>query len=390
MNNIDYKSKYIKYKLKYLDLIKQHAGTDPIIVLLCSHQGRLACLIHAIIGKKLDKKFKNCCIIKLSKIGDNISLEIVYEGELVFDKCKDAPEICQKKIDDENKKYYNNSFQFELDEQAKKKIKYFFLDKNIIIYMVRHGDGEHLALKRKGFFAKFSKNIKDRFTSSDEQILRDARLTSEGITQAVRAGDALADLLGDTRIDSIFFSDLRRTRETIEAMLSSQKIDAAKIPNTAIVLPCSHEVDYKQDGRDCDGKGLFADMKRSYSIENLPGENKITKFPNELNIKPNNKKIIVIDNSSYANYYNPEEKVEDKKVSRNKSSVKKCRNETMFQLLADIVFPDIKKLRELPTPKEIEEAVVRANIAQDNFFTNPKSSALQNQQEDTRREEIVI
>ena len=122
MNNIDYKSKYIKYKLKYLDLIKQHAGTNPKIVLLCSHQGRLACLIHAITGKKLDNKFKNCCIIKLSKIGDIISLEIVYEGELVFKKCKDASQVCQQKIDDENKKYYKNSFQFELDEKAKKKI----------------------------------------------------------------------------------------------------------------------------------------------------------------------------------------------------------------------------------------------------------------------------
>jgi phosphohistidine phosphatase SixA len=373
--------KYIKYKLKYLDLIKQHAGTDPIIVLLCSHQGRLACLIHALIGKKLDKKFKNCCIIKLSKIGNNISLEIVYEGELVLKECKDAPKVCKQKTDDENKEYYNNNFKFDLDEQAKQKINYFFRDKKIIIYMVRHSDAEHLELKRKSKWAKIKQNIFDRFTSSDKQVLRDAQLTFEGRNQAIRAGDKLAELLGDTSINYIFFSDLRRTKDTIEEMLSSKNIKAAKIPDTAIVLPCSHEVSYKEDGRNCDGEGLWAKINRSYSIENLPGKNKIPDFVNELNIQPNKKKIC-IDNSSYAEYYNPEETEENKKVSRNKSSVTTCRNETMVQLLVEAVFPDIKNLRRLPTPTEIKEAEERANIAQDKI-TNPKSSALQNQQKNT-------
>ena len=71
--------------------------------------------------------------------------------------------------------------------------------------MVRHGDGKHLELKRKSTLDKIKQNIFDRFKSSDEQILRDAQLTLEGIEQAKKAGDALANLLGDTSIDSIFF-----------------------------------------------------------------------------------------------------------------------------------------------------------------------------------------
>ena len=238
MNIIDYKNKYIKYKIKYLGLIKQYAGTKAKVVLLCSHQGRLACLIHALTGDELGKNFKNCCIIKLSKINKVISLEIVYEGEFIFE-CTDNTAACEIKKAAEEAKYHENNVMFILNQKAKDIINFLFPN-NVVIYMVRHGDGEHLALKRKGVFAKIGQNIKDRFKRSDEKILRDARLTKEGITQAQHAGKKLAILLGDQKIDFIFFSDLERTRQTIAGMLSEIKLD--KIPNSAIVLQCSHEV----------------------------------------------------------------------------------------------------------------------------------------------------
>jgi broad specificity phosphatase PhoE len=330
MNVIDYKNKYIKYKMKYLDLINQYAGTDPKVVLLCSHQGRLACLIHDLTGNKLVQNFKNCCIIKLSKIEKDISLQIVHEGELVFE-CTDAIAYAVKA--EEEDKYYKNNEIFKLNQKAKDIINFLFPN-NVVIYMVRHGDGEHLALKRKGVFAKIGQNIKDRFKSSDKQILRDARLTEEGIIQAQLAGKALKTLLGNKKIDYIFFSDLERTRQTIAGMLSQIQTD--KIPNRAIVLHCSHEVGYKKDGSNCDGERILDGIKRGLIIENLPKVDKIQDFQKDMQI--NEQKKISIDINRYSNFYNPNTQTESKKVLRHKSSSKnKCKNLTMLQQIAAVV-----------------------------------------------------
>jgi broad specificity phosphatase PhoE len=329
MNNIDYKDKYIKYKIKYLDLIKQYAGTyNTKVVLLCSHQGRLACLIHALTGNKLEQNFKNCCIIKLSKIEDVFSLEIVYEGEIICDR------VCSTT---ENNKYYQEKINFKLDETATKIIRNLFRNNNVVIYMVRHGDGEHLALKRKGVFAKIRKNISDRFKSSDEQILRDARLTEDGKKQAQRAGDELNCLLDNDSIDFIFFSDLERTRQTIAEMLS--KIESNKISDNVrtIVLPCSHEVGYKKDGSNCDGIGFIEYIKRRFITENIPRLDKIKDF--SLSMKISNEKFLKIDIDNYSNFYNPELSTEQTtKVLRHKSSSANiCENKTMLEIIAKVV-----------------------------------------------------
>ena len=340
MNIIDYKNKYIKYKIKYLDLIKQNAGADDTkVVLLCSHQGRLACLIHALTGNKLEKNLQNCSIVKLSIINDSISLEIVYVGEIICDG------VCSIA---ENNKYYQEKFQFTLNEIAKKKIKNIFSN-NVVIYMVRHGDGEHLVLKRKGVFAKIGQNIKDRYKSSDEKILRDARLTEDGKKQAQRAGDELNCLLDNDSIDFIFFSDLERTRQTIAEMLS--KIESNKISKNVrtIVLPCSHEVGYKKDGSNCDGIGFIEDIKRRFITENIPRLDKIEEFPSSMKIS--NEKNIDIDISNYSDFYNPEQATEQAteqltpkiKVLRHKSSsVTKCKNLTMLLEIAGVVNPAVK------------------------------------------------
>jgi broad specificity phosphatase PhoE len=339
MNIIDYKDKYIKYKIKYLDLIKQYAGTyDTKVVLLCSHQGRLACLIHALTGNKLEQNFKNCCIIKLSKIEDVFSLEIVYEGEFVFE-CNDNKTACEKKATEEGKYYKNN--ENLLNPKAKDIIQDLFPNNNVVIYMVRHGDGEHLALKRKGVFAKIGQNISDRVKSSDKKILRDARLTNEGKKQAQNAGEELNCLLDNNSIDFIFFSDLERTRQTIAEMLS--KIESNKISDNVrtIVLPCSHEVGYKKDGSNCDGIGFIEYIKRRFITENIPRLDKIKDFPQNMPIQQ--PRIISIDTSRYSEFYNPKITDDSKKVLRHKSSsVNKCKNLTMLQEIASVVEPKVK------------------------------------------------
>ena len=127
-----------------------------------------------------------------------------------------------------------------------------------------------------------------------------------------------------------------------------------------IVLPCSHEVDYKA-GRNCD-EGLFA------NTENIPRVDKIKDFPKEMEIKSIESteqiKKIKIDTDTYSRYYNPSntkiintedanitknEKEKNKEVLRHKSPIKKCNTLTMFQLLGDGIS---KKLQEANDPLE--------------------------------------
>jgi broad specificity phosphatase PhoE len=335
MNHIDYKSKYIKYKTKYLNFIKQHAGEDDItVVLLCSHQGRISCLIHSLTGKKLEKNFKNCCIIELSIINGNITLKIVYVGDVV----------CNEGCSISNEQYYEEIIEFTLDCKAQERISKLF-KKNTIIYIVRHADGEHLALKRKGIFAKIGQNISDVFKNSEDKLLRDARLTLIGEKQAINAGEKLNNLLDKKSIDFIFFSDLERTRQTIAKMLS--KIDNTKIKAKAkaIILPCSHEVGYKENGSNCDGQGFFEDIKRSVVTENIPRVDKIEDLPKKLKIS---KEIeINIDSDIYSEFYNPQptdgsteqstQQLTLQKVLRHKSSVNKCENLTMLEQIAQVI-----------------------------------------------------
>jgi len=124
-------------------------------------------------------------------------------------------------------------------------------------YLVRHGDGIHNKAKADGKKGIFGPN------------LIDAELTLDGKSQAIEAGNKLKSLLGHTPIDYLFASDLKRTRQTLEGVLG-QGILLSNPKSNVIILPCSHELDYKKNSCDGNQPNIFsAENKTSCNTTNV-------------------------------------------------------------------------------------------------------------------------
>jgi bisphosphoglycerate-dependent phosphoglycerate mutase len=116
-------------------------------------------------------------------------------------------------------------------------------DKNIDIYIIRHGEGTH----------NIKKGLKKKLT----QVFgnNDTELTKNGINQAINAGNALKKYLINnkiTKFDYLFGSKLKRTRQTLINILGQIDIENFNIPKHIIILPCSHELSKFKESINCD------------------------------------------------------------------------------------------------------------------------------------------
>ena len=151
MNNIDYKTKYIKYKKKYLDFIKQYAGVpqqQTIVMVICTHSARLRCLLNSLgIMSAITCRFKNCAILKIEINKTSIIISLVYEGDVegedgkkyyVISKQNSNPNSNEEKFNTQIFTFDNfyNSLHIKREDIG---------DEKYVIYAMRHGDGEHNA-----------------------------------------------------------------------------------------------------------------------------------------------------------------------------------------------------------------------------------------------------
>lgn len=275
--------------------------TNSIIV---THNARLRCLITKLFNKSefnndtvkrrnfKEYRWQNCCVLKLllTKTDSNkfnFELSLIYDGEI--DPTENKPSY----------QYWGNySGQGETIESTQKKgimsifkrgnasiepIKYRFnyfesligiikledlsdlqtdmetnvnniSNSNFVFYLVRHGQAEHNLYTKTTIFRK-----------------TDTSLTQNGIRGALYSGYAINnDLeLNNSVLKYYFTSDLIRTRQTLESILSgiqSKNIildTRAKIINL-VVLPCSHELSFVSDGN-CDSN---INMGQPFTSEN--------------------------------------------------------------------------------------------------------------------------
>lgn len=219
--------------------------------LVVTHQNRLKCLLNSFMDVKY--KFGNGSVFEMKFIREKNKIK--YQIELVFEGFIKP-----------NKKYYTipsntqpikkNLFPFEKIEGVSNT----FLDISVssllpnieyIFILIRHGQATH--------------NQYNIFTKFKSLYNMDTLLTEDGEKQALKVGDFLKDFLYERRlkIDYLFVSDLKRTRQTMTLIIHQIKPENI---TKMIVLPCSHELSYFND-KNCDKKMI------NYSEGSLAGEN---------------------------------------------------------------------------------------------------------------------
>jgi broad specificity phosphatase PhoE len=259
MNNIDYKTKYIKYKIKYLDFIKQYAGVplpqqtivsplsqQTIVMVICSHSARLRCLLNSLgITSAIECRFKNCAILKFEIDNTNITISLVYEGEVEGEDGKKY--YVKSKQNSNEEQFYTRTFNFDILSNSLHIKRDDIGEVKYVIYVMRHGDGTHNAAIISGDKTKLVLHGK----------LKDATLTQKGMIQAMTAGTELLKILHSDyqTIKYYFASDLYRTRQSLKFAFGA----GIEI----IVLPCSHELNFKNN--DCDGHQYYTPQENMSS-----------------------------------------------------------------------------------------------------------------------------
>jgi len=253
-----------------------------IVSLIVTHENRLRCIMKEFIGSA--NHYMNCCVIKLvinkknEKIDYNLSM--IYDGETH----KTGKYYTSKQDVDTEKRIsfpiINNNKEYEniLPKTLKNNVKYTF-------YIIRHAQSLH--------------NLYSFIDKIQSPIKLDTSITDTGIKQSENAGIFLSKYLKNKKIDYLFSSDLKRTRQTMSVICSKLKND---LPNKIVVIPCSHEVHYSKSGN-CD-KSMIR------SIRNIAGENRTACYRNsddkqcyEVEYK---KKKYMIDWSYYNKFYGNE------------------------------------------------------------------------------------
>jgi broad specificity phosphatase PhoE len=224
------KDKYLKYKTKYLNLKKQIGSGNTVTSLIVTHNGKIRCLLDKLgfsdnlnyNTKKL--KFKNCVILKLEITSNQMSINMIDQGDL-------------SKEDNYDTSLYFTSFDKVLNYGIKEvgsEPQGTAVNNKFIFYLIRHGDGTHNKAKQLG---------------SKERIL-DPLLTKVGEAQCLEAGKKL----GNLQVNFLFVSELIRTRQSLYKILQGgikfSPLDQKY--NKVIVLPCSHEINYKSENCDID------------------------------------------------------------------------------------------------------------------------------------------
>lgn len=330
--DINYKQKYLKYKYKYLQLQQQGGEQNTVDSVLVTHNGRIRCLLDTMgvpasetitdkkgKEKKEEIRFMNCAILLLRITKDGYTISLEHEGELA----KDSIEKAEK----EKRKYYAISSQgtiyttFKGTGTLSKPLSLLQLtpdqigDNTYNFYIVRHGDGLHNSM---GFWKKA--------TSSD---VTDAVLSTDGVKQAAKAREFLKDI----KVDNLYVSDLKRTRQTLGELIEGRTDIKGKL---VVVLPCAEELVYIK-GNNCDAKQgknsalSFKKITSALSYENkalCPDEKKKC---DSLNDEQREKDIcctvngLTIDWSFYRTFYGEGTRMKEGKNSQ------KCKDTNMIK-----------------------------------------------------------
>jgi phosphohistidine phosphatase SixA len=192
---------------------------------------------------KMDR-FKNGCVVEFKITTSNIQVKLVYDGIVDEEKPKYVYYVSPSSAPDP--KVVAGKYQTTL-----------FKDINIpnvmynvspgytyVFYLIRHGQGEHNVLK--GMSKKWG-------ALAISSTYKDPSLTNIGVQQAIQIGQKLQVILDEQhqKVDYLFASDLKRTRQTLYYILQPMDSDPALRNKQINILPCSEELTYTAN-KNCD------------------------------------------------------------------------------------------------------------------------------------------
>jgi bisphosphoglycerate-dependent phosphoglycerate mutase len=294
-------TKYLKYKMKYINLKNTIGGTNnDKNIMIVSHNTRIRCIIESLDKGAIEKienysnlkeyvekpivksifnikktiqpepiipttpiarllynstdgeiRFKNCAIllIKLVIKSPNASIELVDEGTILnrkkgwyFGNTNDGDDV----------KFPTFTFPISLLGLQINDIEH-----NYNIYIMRHGEATHNTYK-------ISKNV---FWDTD--------LTKNGIEQAESVAKSFKIKFPDITFDLLCASKLRRSRNTLNYFIKNYDPDNINNNDKIYVLPCNHELAYHKENCDKNNNGIgsfYAPENRSNCDINKDGK----------------------------------------------------------------------------------------------------------------------
>lgn len=237
-----------------------------IVSILSTHQARIRCLIANFIAGSVHR-FQNGAVLKYTLSKNNISVELVYSGELNEYKPKRKYYVTNANIDPEGKYI---PVVFPTISNIPNNIYHDVGEWVYVFYLIRHGQGEHNVLKG------FKKML------SSATGVKDTSLTEKGVLQARNTGLFFSKSIHFFKTTFLFATDLQRTRQTLVNVLNAAESNGKQIHvSDIIILPCAHELRYDESGF-CDGinKQNFGGNENKSTCKDITD---LTTCPNKLN-----------------------------------------------------------------------------------------------------------
>lgn len=204
-------------------------------------------------------RFKNGCILEFKVNKDTIQVNLVYDGEVDEEKPDYVYYVSNDSIPDPkvaDGKYKTTLFKpINIPNVIYQNVSPGI---NYVFYLIRHGQAAHNLLK--GFKNKL-------MTQGFGSTYKDTSLTQAGVGQAIEIGKILKSMLGTNKIDYLFASDLKRTRQTLYNILKEFDDDSLLQRKQIIILPCSHEVSYTAN-KNCDANQGYITPNENISLCN--------------------------------------------------------------------------------------------------------------------------
>jgi hypothetical protein len=192
---------------------------------------------------KMDR-FKNGCVVEFKITTSNIQVKLVYDGIVDEEKPEYVYYVSPSSTPDPKVaagKYKTTLFK---DINIPNVIYSVSPGATYIFYLIRHGQGEHNVLK--GMSKKWG-------ALAVSSTYKDPSLTNTGVQQAIEIGQKLQVILNrqNQKVDYLFASDLKRTRQTLYYILQPMDSDPALRHKQINILPCSEELNYTAN-KNCD------------------------------------------------------------------------------------------------------------------------------------------